>query len=177
MPDTESNQQAFPQPGHQKPGLGFPIARLVELISLSTGTVVSYAKGPDQGKGRGETSLLSTLFGNTAENDILLADGYYCTWAIIALLLQQGSHMLVQNHTQRKPNFAAGEKLGAKDHIIHWEKPQKKPGWMTKENDQALPEDIRIREFAVGGIVYVTTLLDNKIYHKKALRHCINRDE
>ncbi len=40
---------------------------------------------------------------------------------------------------------------------------------MTEEDDQALPEDIRIREFAVGGIVYVATLLDNKVYHKKSL--------
>ena len=45
MPDTESNQQAFPQQRCQKPGLGFPIARIVGLISLSTGAVISFAKG------------------------------------------------------------------------------------------------------------------------------------
>lgn len=45
-PDTEDNQNAFPQQSHQKPGLGFPIARLVTLISLGVGTVFDYAVGP-----------------------------------------------------------------------------------------------------------------------------------
>jgi len=125
MPDTASNQRAFPQQSNQKPGLGFPIARLVGLISLSTGSVLSYAKDPYQDKGSGETSLLSTLFGDISTNDLLLADRYYCTWAIIALLLKQNSHILVQNHAQRKPNFSEGEKLGAKDHMIDWKKPKK----------------------------------------------------
>ncbi len=169
MPDTKSNQQTFPQQGYQKPGLGFPIARIVGLISLSTGSVISYAKGAYQGKGSGETSLFSRLFDDIPANDILLADCYYCTWAIIALLIQQGSHILVQNHAQRKPNFAEGEKLGAKDHIVSWKKPKTKPVWMTEDDYLALPAEIRIREFSVGGIVYVTTLLNNKIYHKKEL--------
>jgi len=169
MPDTPDNQQAFPQQNTQKPGLGFPIARIVGLVSLSTGSVVSYAKGPYQGKGSGETSLLSTLFDDIATHDLLLGDCYYCTWAINALLLQQGSHLLVQNHAQRKPNFKAGKQLGAKDHIITWKKPKQKPVWMSEEDYQVLPETIRIREFGVGGIVYVTTLLDSKVYHKKEL--------
>ncbi len=37
MPDTADNQKDFPQQTHQKPGLGFPIARLVGLISLTAG--------------------------------------------------------------------------------------------------------------------------------------------
>ena len=57
MADTKNNQQAFPQQSNQKFGLGFPIARIVGLISLSSGSIISYAKGPYQGKGSGETSL------------------------------------------------------------------------------------------------------------------------
>jgi len=109
------------------------------------------------------------LFDDIGANDILLADRYYCTWAIIAILMKQGSHILVQNHAQRKPNFTEGKKLGTKDHIVHWEKPKKKPGWMTDDDYQALPDKILIREFTVAGIVYVTTLLDDKQYHKKEL--------
>jgi hypothetical protein len=40
MPDTPKNQAVFPQQSHQKPGLGFPIARLVALISLATGALI-----------------------------------------------------------------------------------------------------------------------------------------
>jgi len=37
MPDAEEDQRAFPQDRAQKPGLGFPIARLVAVISPATG--------------------------------------------------------------------------------------------------------------------------------------------
>ena len=53
MPDTEENQKAYPQQSVQKEGLGFPIARIVGLISLSAGTITNYATGPFQGKGSG----------------------------------------------------------------------------------------------------------------------------
>jgi hypothetical protein len=34
MPDTPENQSAFPQNSEQKPGLGFPVARIGELTML-----------------------------------------------------------------------------------------------------------------------------------------------
>jgi len=169
MADTADNQAAFPQQSCQKQGLGFPIARIVGLVSLSTGALVSYAAGPYKGKGSGETSLFATLLGNIVSNDLLLADRYYCTWAIIARLMKQDSHLLVQNHAQRTPDFSAGKKLGEKDHLIGWKKPKKKPVWITDADYCLLPDEIMIREFAVGGMVYVTTLLDQKKYPKKEL--------
>ncbi len=36
MPDTETNQKEFPQVKEQAPGVGFPIARAVAIISLAT---------------------------------------------------------------------------------------------------------------------------------------------
>jgi hypothetical protein len=41
MPDTEENQLRYPQHGGQAPGAGFPIARMVGVMSLSTGAVIS----------------------------------------------------------------------------------------------------------------------------------------
>lgn len=169
MPDTEENQATFPQQSCQKPGLGFPIARIVGLISLSVGSMISYSVGPYQGKGSGETSLFSQMISSVAKNDLLLADRYYCTWAIIALLLQQGSHILVLNHAQRKPDFRLGKKLAAKDHIVEWKKPRRKPDWINRNDYDALPDKILIREFCVAGKVYVTTLLETKQYHRKEL--------
>jgi hypothetical protein len=37
MPDTPENQQAYPQPIVQKPGLGFPLARIAAVFSLACG--------------------------------------------------------------------------------------------------------------------------------------------
>ena len=45
MPDTEANQQEYPQPGSQAPGLGFPVARLVVVLSLACGAVLAVAVG------------------------------------------------------------------------------------------------------------------------------------
>ena len=61
MPDTPANQKAYPQPASQKPGVGFPLARFVAIISLATGAVLDLAIGPCKGKRTGETSLLRSL--------------------------------------------------------------------------------------------------------------------
>ena len=167
MPDTPDNQAVFPQQGNQKPGLGFPIARMVALISLAAGTVMAYSLGAYQGKGTGETSLLSQLLGDLSVGDLLLADRYYCTFGIIALLQSCGVPVLFQMHANKKVNFSQGVSLGAKDHLVDWEKPKRKPVWMSDQDYAALPETITVRELSVDGVVYVTTLLDSKLFGKQ----------
>jgi hypothetical protein len=51
MPDTPENQATYPQSKSQKPGLGFPISRIVAIISYATGAVLDLAIGPCSGKG------------------------------------------------------------------------------------------------------------------------------
>ena len=50
MPDTPENQAAYPQHCRQKPGCGFPIARIVVLICLATGCVLDAAIGGRTGQ-------------------------------------------------------------------------------------------------------------------------------
>lgn len=57
MPDTPSNQRAYPQSRLQKPGLGFPIARIGALIGLASGAVLRHQVAACEGKGTGEQSL------------------------------------------------------------------------------------------------------------------------
>jgi hypothetical protein len=40
MPDTEKNQQTYPQHSSQKEGCGFPLAKIVVLFSYATGSIV-----------------------------------------------------------------------------------------------------------------------------------------
>jgi hypothetical protein len=68
-----------------------------------------------------------------------------------------------------KTGFLSRKKLEAKDHLIDWEKPKRKPDWINQSDYDTLPDKILIREFSVGRIVYVTTLLNAKQYHKKEL--------
>src|SRR5574337_282336 len=42
MPDTALNQEAWPQPGSQKPGCGFPQARICACFCLQTGALLSH---------------------------------------------------------------------------------------------------------------------------------------
>jgi len=169
MPDTEDNQKAYPQQNAQKPGIGFPIVRLVGLVSLATGSCLDYVLGPYQGKGTGETSLFSQLINILSQNDLLLADRYYTSFAIIALLIKQGTPLVFRQRSTVISDFRRGQGLGPKDHIIHLIKPKKKPVWMSEEDFTELPDSITIREFSVKGIIYVTTLLNAKAYPKKAL--------
>ena len=61
MPDTPRNQAQYPQQKAQEPGLGFPIARCVAVVSLATACVNDLAIGPYAGKQTGETALLRKL--------------------------------------------------------------------------------------------------------------------
>ena len=61
MADTEENQEVFPQQSCQEEGLGFPIARLLVLLSLATGMLQGMAMGPFQGKETGELALFRDL--------------------------------------------------------------------------------------------------------------------
>jgi len=44
MPDTAENQHAYPQPGSQKPGCGFPMMKLVGLFCLASGELYGCTK-------------------------------------------------------------------------------------------------------------------------------------
>ena len=87
MPDTVANQADFPQSRTQKPGLGFPLARLVTIVSLSCGAVLDWAVGPCEGKQTGETALLWKLAQRLQRGDIVIADRYYAGYFLIAMLV------------------------------------------------------------------------------------------
>ena len=42
MSDTNENQKAYPQPGSQKAGCGFPLAKIMVLFSITTGAAIGY---------------------------------------------------------------------------------------------------------------------------------------
>src|SRR5271170_221459 len=98
MPDTPANQQAYPQSKTQKAGVGFPILRFVVLFSLAVGTVLDAAIGPYKGKQTGETALFRSLHSKLNEDDILLADRYYCSYFEIALLRERGVDIVMRLH-------------------------------------------------------------------------------
>jgi hypothetical protein len=177
MPDTPANQKAYPQQPGQKKGLGFPILRLVGLISLSCGTVLGVAMTRYSGKRTGETSLLRRLLGHLETADILLADAMFSNYWTIAMLLIRGVDIVSRHDGKRKLDFRKGRRLGRYDHIVDWPKP-KRPSWMSSRLYASLPETVSIRQlkvelrqkgFRCRRMHLVTTLLDTQLYRKEDL--------
>lgn len=168
MPDTPANQERFPQHGNQKAGAGFPIARLLIIVSLTVGTILDYAVGAYRGKGTGEQSLLREVKDSIKKDDIILGDRYFPSFIVIADLYAIGADGIFKGQSQRKYDFRKGQHLGKNDHIVQWKKPQR-PEWMSQGKYDSYPSEIAVREFKVKGEVYVTTFLNSKKYSKKEL--------
>lgn len=168
MPDTKENQQLFPQQKGQKKGIGFPIARMVVVMSLMEGTILDYAVGAFKGKGTGESTLLRGIFDCIEQEDILLGDRYFPSFFLIADVLAKSADGIFRGQGQRLYDFRRGKCLGKKDHMVEWKKPTR-PEWMDQKSYEAYPDQLKVREFKVDRKVYVTTFLNNKKYHKKEL--------
>jgi len=168
LPDTENNPVRFPQHGNQAQGAGFPLARLVGVISLTTGAVIDAAMGPYKGKGTGEHSLFRSIKSAFTQGDIMLADGYYCSYFLIAYLQSRGVDFLFEQHGARKTDFRRGKRLGARDHEVIWFRPAR-PSWMSLEEYRQYPEEIRVREVKADKKILVTSLTDPRKVAKKAL--------
>lgn len=168
MADTKENQSAFPQHKNQKKGVGFPIARVVAVMSLTLGTVLDYAVDAYKGKGTGESSLLKKIFGCIKKDDIVLGDRYFPNFFLMSSLYKIGADGIFRGQSQRHYDFRTGMQLGKNDHIATWKKPAK-PKQMTQEEYDSHPNEIQVREFKVDGNVYVTTFLNDKKYHKQEL--------
>lgn len=158
IPDTTDNQTHYPQHGNQAEGIGFPLARVVGVISLSTGAILNTAMGPYKGKGSGEHGLFRELWDTFAEGDIMLADSYYCSYFLIAEFQARGVDVLFEQHGARKTDFRQGKKLGKRDHVVFWAKPAR-PTWMSIEDYQRYPKEIRVREVKVRQKILVTTFM------------------
>jgi hypothetical protein len=71
MPDTPANQEEYPQHTQQQQGLGFPIARVLGVFCLASGSLVTLAVGRYCGKETGELALLRQVEGCLAPGDVM----------------------------------------------------------------------------------------------------------
>ena len=177
MPDTEPNQTAYPQPVAQKPGLGFPLARIAAVFSLACGAILDVAICRYAGKGQSELGMLRTLWNLFQPGDILLADRLMCSWAEIVLLKQRGVECVCRFTSHRTTDFRRGQRLGPGDHIVRWAKPLMLRS-VDRETYKLLPDSLTIREcrvriatpgFRVQVLLLATTLLDAREYSKEDL--------
>jgi len=175
LPDTPANQAAYPQAPHQKPGLGFPIIRVVLLLSLATAGCMGVAWAPYRGKDTGETALLRQLLDDLDSVEVLLADRFYCTYWLVAMAVARGQDVVFRMHHRRHYDFRRGRRLGAADHVVVWPRPAR-PDWMDAATYATMPVTLTVRELRVPVVtpgcrtrelVIVTTLTDAQAYSKE----------
>ena len=168
MPDTAENQQAYPQPPQQTPGVGFPLARVAAFFSLSCGAVVDLAICRYTGKRQSELGMLRTLWDVLLPGDVMLSDRYMCAWNEIFLLKERGVDSVTRLNSNRRADFRRGHRLGKGDHIVQWPKPSIIRS-IDRQTFKSLPEFLTVREtrvqinqpgFRTRTIIVVTTLLD-----------------
>lgn len=201
MPDTPELQQKFGQPGAQKPGCGFPVAHLLAMFDVNTGMLIDAIASPMRTH---DLSKVAQMHPHLREGDVLLGDTAFCSYTHFALLLQAKLHGLMPNHQRRIVDFtphrpflpeseadeeSAGlprsrwikslGKEGKEDQLVEWFKPKQRPKYMTREEHDALPKSIVVRELRRRvyrpelnqwvELVIVTTLLDEQAYPAEKL--------
>jgi hypothetical protein len=196
MPDTPELQAEFGQPGMQKAGCGFPAAHLLALFDLNTGMLIEAVASPLRTH---DLAKMSRMHPHLREGDLLLGDTAFGSYAHFSLLSQAKLHGLMPNHQQRivdftpnRPYVGPGRKavkglprsrwiksLGDDDQLVEWFKPPRCPTYMSREQYEALPESITVREIrrrvrhpGLGcwvELMIVTTLLDEKAYPAQKL--------
>lgn len=196
MPDTPALQRAFGQPAAMKRGCGFPVMHLLSLFDQATGMIVDVIDSRWNTHDLREASKLHPLL---AEGDVLLGDRGFCSFAHLALLLRENLHGLFAAHQRQivdfrprrrdrkrlpkrrrrgRPTSVFVRRLGRRDQLVRYVKPQSCPSWMSPQDYDQLPGAITVRElrypiarpgFRTKQVTLVTTLLDPRKYPKAEL--------
>src|SRR5215218_901968 len=146
MPDTPENQASYPQPSAQRPGIGFPLARVAVLLSLATGGCHDLAIAPYAGKGTGETSLLRAMYDTLQPGDVVLADALFDNYFLACELRDRGVDLVA--HAQYERVGSQTLRSGPGGDILLWQRPNK-PHGMKGEQYRTYPKTLLMREVTV----------------------------
>jgi hypothetical protein len=199
MPDTPELQAAFGQPGGQKKGCGFPVAKFLALFDLATGMLLRVEPAPLRSH---EMSRCAVATAGLLPGDVVLGDRGFCSYTHIAILLNRKLHGVFRAHQRQIIDFTPGRPQAAKekgkklrdatirphsrwvlsqgdcDQVVIWNKPKYKPKWISKEDYALIPEEVTVRElrykihtpgYRVGEVTLVTTLLEASVYPAESL--------
>jgi len=182
MPDTEENQELYPQPSGQKAGCGFPVMRIVAMFSLATGIMLACRKSSLQNH---EVIPWQDMWDCYQEGDVVLADRAYCSFAAYWILSKRNVDCVMRLHQARKENKIV-EKYNKNDYLVRWQKGNlsSKPKWMSSEQWEEMPEQITVRYvkievdvpgFRTKSLTVATTLLDKDKYPARQLAELYRR--
>ncbi len=176
MPDTLENQKVYPQPSSQKPGCGFPMMKLVGILSVASGALLHFARGNLQAS---EGFLFRSLWHWLIPGDVILSDRGFCSYFNLTSLLNRGVDSVMRLHQKRPVDFRRGKRLGHDDMLVDWKRPSIDKKLCTPQERAALPPSVTLRQIRfhvqfkgsrTRVVVLITTLLDPIRYPADAIR-------
>jgi len=166
MSDTPELREHFGLPGNSKPGIGYPVAKLMGLMDAATGLFSALLAVPLFTHDMRHVLQLHPML---REGDILLGDRAYCTYAHLALLQLRGVFGCFRLHQRRKPQLGRQQ----------WKREKKPPAWISASQFQSLPQWLEVRVirytlqrqgFRTKEVFLATTLLDEQAWPDEKLR-------
>lgn len=167
MPDTPENQKAYPQPNSQKPGCGFPLAKIGVLFSLVTGAAVALFIDKFNVH---DIKFARRLYEFLNPGDVLVGDRAFCSYADFLFIRAHQADALFRKHQGRdNAERCRRKRVGPNDKLVIWHKPKSCPSGLPKEEFLALPKTLVLREvqyyIAIPGfrskhVKLITTLID-----------------
>jgi hypothetical protein len=107
MSDVEELQREFGQPGGQRPGCGFPVAKFLALVDMATGMISRVMTAPLRSH---ESSRVAQVHDALQVGNVLIGDRGFCSFAQLGLLVQRRVHAVFRMHQLVIVNFAPGRK-------------------------------------------------------------------
>jgi hypothetical protein len=161
MPDTPELVAHFDLAGGTRPGVGYPMGKLMGLLDGATGMFASLLALP---LFEHDARSVIGVHGMLRAGDILLGDRALCSFAHVALLQARGVFACLHLH-QRRKNLTPG--------VQRWDKPPKPPLWMEAAQYALLPQFIEVRivgytvkhkGFRTRQVLVATTLMNQVIW-------------
>ena len=163
MPDTPALRKQFGLPKSRggKPGVSYPVAKMMALLDLASGCFIRWIPGQLY---QHEASGVVRLHRKLQKGDILVGDRAFCSFVHVAMLQAREVFACFRLHQLRR-SVARG--------IEQWKRPPKAPRWMSAAQFATLPLQLcvrivryrvdhkgyRSREFAIA-----TTLMDESLW-------------
>ena len=146
------------------------MAKILALFHAGTGLLLEIMTAPLRSH---EMASVTGVHSRLEQNDILVADRGFCSFAHLGLLALRKVHAVFRMHqkqiidfTLNRPHADSTKKsakglprsrwvrsLGVMDQVVEWFKPAKRPDWMTAEQYAELPDTLLLRElrYQTGG--------------------------
>jgi len=169
-PDTQRNQQRYPQPSSQKRGCGFPLIKFLVLFSLRSGAILRVALGHWKNHDR---RLWHGWWDALDKGDILLGDRACGECITLACLPARGVDVVARLHGARQVDYRkARKRLGRQDALFQWHKGYQRSEILSAKEWKKAPGQIPVRILRFDAVIRrrktritrVTTLLDPVAY-------------